>query len=59
MGVIPLLIGLHSNKKGKKYASESKLTTSEIVDVVRGIKVLDSPAGWVQKVSYSIRRILN
>ena len=52
MGVIPLLIGLHFYKKGKKYVSESKCTTGEIVDVVLGIKGLDGPSGWVPKIKY-------
>ncbi|GKX67390.1 hypothetical protein rsdtw13_26480 [Clostridium sp. TW13] len=39
MGVIPLIIGLLSYKKGKKYASESKVMVSIIVNVVKGVKI--------------------
>ncbi|NNU75080.1 hypothetical protein [Clostridium estertheticum] len=52
MGVIPLLIGLRSYKKGKKYDSESKVIVGEIVDVVRGDRVLDDPAGWFPTIKY-------
>ena len=47
-----MIIGLHSYKKGKKYAYESKVIVGEIVDVVRGVRVLDSPAGWVLIIKY-------
>lgn len=52
MGVIPLIISLKSYKKGKKYASESKVIVGEIVDVVQGFQVLDEPRGWFPTIMY-------
>lgn len=52
MGVIPIIIGLRSYKKGKKYASESKVIVGEIVDIRKGERILDTPPGWFPTVRY-------
>lgn len=52
MGVIPLIIGLHSYKKGKKYDSESKVIVGEIVDIRKGERIVDTPPGWFPTVRY-------
>ncbi|AAK78737.1 hypothetical protein BJV85_003248 [Clostridium acetobutylicum] len=52
IGLIPLLVGLHYYNEGKKYASESKIIEGEIVDIVKGVKVLDSPQSWCPVIKY-------
>ncbi|MCB2339076.1 DUF3592 domain-containing protein [Clostridium estertheticum] len=52
MGVIALLLGLRSYKKGKKYDSESKVIVGEIVDVLKGVRIGDTPAGWFPTIKY-------
>ena len=52
MGIIPLLIGLFSYKKGKRYFFASKVTVGEITDVVRGARILDEPRGWYPTIRY-------
>ena len=52
MGVISLLTGLHFYKKGKIYDSQSKVIGGEIVDIVKGVRIGDNPAGWFPTIKY-------
>ena len=52
MGLLPLITGLHIYKKGKIYDSKSKVIVGEIVDIVKGVRIGDNPAGWFPTIKY-------
>lgn len=56
IGVILLILGMHSHKECKKYFSESKVIVGEIIDVVRE-RTGDASSAWYPIFRYWDERI--